>query len=73
VLKWDNSASQFVVVLDQTRVINSLVGNRDVGFFEVNINTTLDQNDYVKMQIANLTAQNDITIEADSYMIVEER
>jgi len=73
VLKWDNSASQFTVVLDQTRVINSLVGNRDVGFFEVNINTTLDQNDYVKMQIANLTAQNDITIESDSYMIVEER
>ncbi len=73
VLKWDNSASQFAVVLDQTRVVNSLVGNRDVGFFEVNINTTLDQNDYVKMQVANLTAQNDVTIEVDSYMIVEER
>jgi len=73
VLKWDNSASSFVTVLDQIRQVNSLVGGRDVAFYNININTTLDQNDYIKLQVANQTAANDVTIENDSYMIIEER
>ena len=73
VLKWDNSASSFTTVLDQTRQVNSLVGGRDVAFFNIDINTTLDQNDYIKLQVANQTATNDITAEADSYLVIEER
>ena len=73
VLKWDDSASSFVTVLDQTRQINALVGGRDVAFFSVNINTTLDQNDYIKLQVANQSATRNITAEADSYYIVEQR
>ena len=72
-LKWDDSASSFVTVLDQIRQINSLVGGRDVAFYNININTTLDRNDYIKLQVANQTAANDVTIENDSYMIIEER
>ena len=45
VIKWDDSASTFVTVLDQTRQVNNLVGGRDVAFFNININTELDQND----------------------------
>ena len=73
VVKWDDSASTFVTVLDQTRQVNNLVGGRDVAFFNININTELDQNDYIKLQVANVGATNNITAEADSYYIVEER
>ena len=72
VLKWDDSASSFITVLDQSRQVNNLVGGRDVAFFNININTELDQNDYIKIQIANDTVNN-VTAEADSYYIVEER
>ena len=73
VTKWDDSASSFSTVLDQSRQVNALVGGRDVAFFSVNINTTLDENDFIKLEVANASASNDITAEADSYMIVEER
>ncbi len=73
VLKWDDSASSFVTVLNQARQINALVGGRDVAVFSININTTLDQNDYIKLQVANNTAAVDITAEVDSYFIVEAR
>ena len=73
VVKWDNSASSFVTVLDQTREVNNFQGGRDLAFFNININTTLDQNDYIKLQVANVAATNDITAETDSYYIVEAR
>ena len=73
VAKWDNSASSFVTVLDQTREVNNFQGGRDLAFFNININTTLDQNDYIKLQVANVAATNDITAETDSYYIVEAR
>jgi hypothetical protein len=73
VLKWDNSASAFVTVLDQSRQVNNFVGGRDLALFNVSINTTLDQNDYIKLQVSNNTAINNITAEVDSYMVVEER
>lgn len=73
VLKWDNSASTFVTVLDQSRQVNNLVGGRDLAIFNVNINTTLDQNDYIKLQVSNNTATNNVTAEVDSYFVVEER
>ena len=73
VTRWDDSASSFVTVLDQTREVNSFQGGRDVAFFNININTTLDQNDYIKLQVANVAATNDVTAEADSYYIVEAR
>ena len=73
VLKWDDSASSFTTVLDQTRQVNALVGGRDVAFFNIDINATLDQNDYIKLQVANQTATNNITAESDSYLVIEER
>ena len=71
--KWDDSAGSNVTVLEQSRQVNNLVGGRDVAFFNININTTLDQNDYIFLEIANQTAANNATAEADSYYIVEER
>lgn len=72
VVKWDDSASSFVTVLDQSRQVNNLVGGRDVAFFNININTELDQNDYIKLQVANDNT-NDTTAEVDSYYVVEQR
>lgn len=71
--KWDDSASSFVTVLDQSRQVNNLVGGRNVAFFNININVELDQNDYVKLMTTNQTATNSVTAEADSYYIVEGR
>ena len=71
--KWDDSASSFSTVLDQSRQVNNLVATRDVAFFNININIELDQNDYVKLMITNQTAANNATAENDSYYIVEER
>jgi len=45
--KWDDSAASFVTVFDQTRQVNSLVGGRDVAFFTIFTNVTLDRNDYI--------------------------
>lgn len=73
VSKWDDSAGSSVVVLNQTRQVNNFVGGRDVAFFNVNINTVLDQNDFVYLEVTNNTATNDITAEVDSYMVIEER
>lgn len=73
VVKWDDSASSFVTVLDQARQVNNLVGGRDLAIFNVNINTTIDQGDYIKLQVANNTATNDVIAETDSYFVVEQR
>lgn len=73
VTKWDDSASLFSTVLNQTRQVNSLVGGRDVAFFGININTTLDQNDYIKLEIANQSSTANVTAELDSYYAVEQR
>lgn len=73
VTKWDDSASSFSTVLDQSRQVNNFVGGRDVAFFNININTELDQNDYIKLEVANIGATNDITAEVDSYYALEER
>lgn len=73
VSKWDDSAGSSFVVLDQSRQVNNLVGGRDVAFFDVDINTTLNTNDFIYLEVANNTATNNVTAEVDSYMVVEER
>ena len=70
ITKWDDSLSSFVEVGGQQRTINNIAGNRDIGFFNLQVNVILDQNDYIKMQIANLTSSADVTAETDGYFIV---
>ena len=57
----------------QTRPINSLVGGRDVGFFSLTAGITLDQNDYIKIELANNTAARDVSVETDSFFTLLER
>ena len=73
VTKWDDSAAAFVTVLDQTRQVNNFQGGRDIAFFNVNVNTDLDFNDYILLEVTNQTSSDNITAELDSYYTVERR
>lgn len=56
------------------RVINNLLGGRDVAYYGINDNITLDINDYVKFQVAQVSPDtDDITAELDSFFSVESR
>jgi hypothetical protein len=65
--------STFTVVSSQTRVINSLIGSRDVGFFNRAFAVTLDKNDILYAQVRNETAARNVTVENSSYFLVTER
>ena len=73
VTKYDSSTTSFVTVLEQSREVNNFVGGRDVAFFTINVKTELDQDDFIKLEVANITAANNVTAEVDSFYIVEER
>lgn len=73
--KWDNSASAFIELdyTAQTRVINNLQGGRDVAYFTLFTGTTLDQNDYLYLQVKNESDTSDVTAELSSFFRIEER
>lgn len=68
-----SSTSIFEDSKTQRRVVNNLVGGRDVAYFNLASNIILDQNDYVKIQVANVGATNNVTSELDSYFNVRAR
>lgn len=56
------------------RVINNLAGGRNVAYFVLSDNIVLNKNDYVKLQVAQVTpSTDDITAEVDSFFSVEAR
>jgi hypothetical protein len=57
----------------QKRVINALQGGRDVGYYVYFDHITLNKNDYVKFQVANIGATNNVTAELDSSFVVQTR
>ena len=71
--KWDNSASIFVDQITQSRPVNNLQGGRDFAYFDIVKAVDLDVDDYVKIQVANTTTTANVTVELDSYLLVEER
>jgi len=73
VVKWDDSASGFVDLMTQTREVNNFTGSNDAAFFSLHNNNLLDQNDYLKLQVANTTAARDVTARLDDYFIIEAR
>lgn len=70
---WRDKTSSFVEFNPQLRQVNSLVGGRDVAFFNILSNAKLEQNDYVYFQIANNSGNNNAVVETDSFYIIEER
>ena len=74
-MKYDDATSSFTP-LDYTvttRPINSLVGGRDVAFFNVVYGGTLDQNDFLKLQVRNNSGNNNVTLETGSFFRIQER
>lgn len=71
--KFDSSAVSTETVFTATRQINNLIGGRDVSFFNLVETVTLDQNDYIYLEVANDTGTQALTAEAGSYLIVEAR
>lgn len=68
-----DSTSSFEDSKTVRRVINNLQGGRDVAYFNLYDNIILNQYDYVKLQVANVGATNNITAEEDSSFIVSAR
>ena len=58
------------------RVIDRLQGARNVAYFVLIDNIQLNKNDYVKLQVANVSSPDstaNITVELDSFIIIEKR
>lgn len=73
-VKWDNSAAQFVTLgAQQVQTISNFILTADKASFVNIVPFSLDANDYVKLQVANLTDTTSVTAEIDSYMFVSER
>lgn len=70
---YDDSAGTTSTIFSQRRQVNSLVGGRDVAFFNIHTKAELDINDYAFLEIANNTNTTDLTVELDSYFDLEKR
>ena len=73
--KWDDSASTFVDLdyTQQTRQVNNLSGTRDVAYFTLLVGVTLDQNDYLQLQVRNNSGIADVIVESGSFYRIQER
>lgn len=73
--KWDDSASAFVNLdyTQQTRQVNNLSGARDVAYFTLLVGVTLDQNDYLQLQVRNNSGNANVTAELSSFYRIQER
>lgn len=72
-VKWDDSASAFVDVgVGDGQIIN-LRGGRDVAYIAAIAFVSLEQNDYLKLQVANNTSTGNLTAEIGSFYNVSVR
>lgn len=71
--KFNNSTGFWEYFGNQRRQVNSLVGGRDIAFFNMVNNVSLAQNDKIKLQVANNNGNANVTAEIDSFFIVQER
>lgn len=71
--RFNSETSSFEFLPSQTRVINSLLGGRDVAFFSLLNNIQLRSDDYLQLQVANTTGLGNLTAEVGSFISVDER
>ena len=72
-VKWNNIDSAFEDVHTQTRQVLSIVGGRDVAIMTLTYPVLLEQNDYVKLQVANTTGNTNVTAEIGSFAQISKR
>lgn len=73
VRKYDSSATSFSDEYQIEGKIQNLAGSRDIAQIYFRTNITLDENDYIVLQVSNESGTNNVEAEVDSYFIVEER
>lgn len=66
VTKWDDSEGVFEPVATSTQQVLSIIGGRDVAIVSFIDAVTLEDNDYIKIQVANLSDTSNVTIENGS-------
>ena len=73
--KWDNSAGVFINLdyTEQTRQVLSLQGGRDVANFTLVVGSSLDENDFLQLQVKNNSGNQNVTAEVSSFYRVQER
>lgn len=54
------------------RVINAFTGSRDVAFFTLTFDVSLEPGDRIRIEIENVTAARNVTAEIDSYIVINE-
>lgn len=52
------------------RVVNNLVGNRDVAFFTLSFLSDLKEGDRVRVEVENKTGTSNVTMELDSFVVI---
>ena len=73
VVIYRDSTGLFENAYEKTRVINQSPGSRDIAYFTISTNVILNQNDYIKLQVANASGNGNVTAELDSYFYAEAR
>ena len=73
VVIYDSSAATFSDGKKVRRVVNNLIGGRNVAYFTFVDNIVLDVNDYLKFQVTNITSSGTIKGELSSEFIIEAR
>jgi len=72
-VKWDESASSFVDVASQTQIIENRILTADrVSFVNV-VPVDLDDGDYLKLQVANLSDTTNVTADTESFLFLSKR
>ena len=72
-VKWDDSASQFVDIKTETSTVSNLQGGSDFAYFHMIKVVELSINDYIKLQVSNSTTTANVTAKVGTDMFVEER
>lgn len=70
---WDDSASAFLTVHDQTRPILNQPGGTNVAFFSLTHDITLDINDYAFFEIANISGTQNVTAQEGGALVLNGR
>lgn len=71
IVKWNGVT--FEDMKGQTRAVSNNVGGADVAFFGFTFPVTLNQGEYIKLQIANLSGTGNVTAEIDSELFINRR
>jgi len=73
VMKWDDSAAANIEVKTVTSEVLNFTGGNDKASFVNFVNTTLDKNDYLFLEIANNSGTGNLTANVNSLFLIEQR